>query len=300
MYLSDLISSRTNKYIWSVDKGVVCIIICTLGWLFSLLRLLWWHINLTIVMVRDATGVRSSTIFSTLNYVHIDVTTLWKCPCSREIFTVSRIVHIHILDISFPVRIDHHGPSLRDSVMLISGCVIGLSHWIGTRHWLTTVQTLITRRSHYFVYSIELNLVLLIQRMEVETYLTIVGRLVIRGDNCWLIYEAVHGGCIRLARDLASWKSRSLCYFTSCCTDVSGSRFRADVTCFGLKSDLGIYLFWRRHLSTDLRTLSLFCIRRLVDVWSTHGDLMLTACWSPPRIPILSSLRSCLRVLIFD
>ena len=293
MYLSDLVSTYTTEYIWSVDEGV-CSIICTLGGLLSLLRLLWWHVNL-IIVVRDTTGVRSSTIFSTLYYVHVDVTTLGKGPCSREIFTVSRMVHI--LDISFPVRIDHHGPGLRDTVMLISCCVIRLSHWIGTRHWLATIQTLVTWRSHYFVYSIELDLVLLIERMEVETYLAIVGRLVIMGDNCWLVYEAVHSGCVRLTRDLAGRESRSLRYLTCCCTGISGSRFRADVSCFRLKSDLGIYLFRRRHLSTDLRALSLFCIRRLVDVCSTPRSLLLAPRWSPPRISIISCLRSRFRVL---
>ena len=49
---------------------------------------------------------------------------------------------------------------------------------VSTRHRLATVQTLVTRWHHNSVYAVELDLVLLIQRVEVQTDLAVVARLV--------------------------------------------------------------------------------------------------------------------------
>ena len=49
---------------------------------------------------------------------------------------------------------------------------------VGTRHGLATVQTLVTRWHHNSVYAVELYLVLLVQRVEVQPNLAIIARLV--------------------------------------------------------------------------------------------------------------------------
>lgn len=131
------------------------------GWLFALLRLLWWHIDPAVVNVTPGVGSAASLVFGRggrllLHYVPA----LRQSSSCWEIFTVSGLVFSHVFA---PIWIYHHVgltvASLRltlvDILIMLVACRVSTRHrfaWTQpTRFW-----------HHYLVDSIELNLVLLV------------------------------------------------------------------------------------------------------------------------------------------
>ena len=188
------------------------------------------------------------------------------------------MVHI-LLHVPFPVRIDHHGgSSLRDTCL--GRIVVRLSNRVGTWHRFTTIKALVTGWRHNLIYTIELDLVLLVQWVEIETDLTVVGRL----DN-WLIDKAVDRVLIGLARDLTSWECRTLRYLTDTMR-ISTTWLGADVSCVRLQCNLGIDLLRRGDFLANIRALSLLGICWLVNVLATSSGLLLTITSGGPSTSI--------------
>ena len=79
--------------------------------LFPFLRFLGRHVNP--IVLHHSAGIRPSlAIFSSLRLVHVYVTTLREGSGRGEIFTVARMVLLHVASLAvrlLPMRVNHHG-----------------------------------------------------------------------------------------------------------------------------------------------------------------------------------------------
>ncbi len=170
MDASDLIVATVGD--WASHGNIIDV---GLSGFLALLAFFRRHVDPTVL---DHTmRVQSTTIFRGLSLLHVDVSSLWQGSCRREVFAIPWVV---LTNIFAPVRIYDHLPSLGLS-LINNTVVIAKWGWVIWRNRLARGETSIASRYHYAVYPVELDLVLLVQRVKIETYLAIVHWLVLMG-----------------------------------------------------------------------------------------------------------------------
>ena len=157
-----------------------------------------------------------------------------------------------LTNILAPVWIYYHLTGLRLS-LVPNSVTITQRGWVTGRDGLARRETSIAPRHHYAVYLVELNLVLLVERMKIETCLATIDWLVelgkinvFVGDCSTWIDDAVFLG---LSWDFSSWKSRNvlMANYTAWILWIliTWSRFRTNVACLRLKLYLSVDMLWR-------------------------------------------------------